>query len=135
MGAEENLRVHTRWAEAEDQHDLSHHEEFIHDDIEVTSPGGELVVGIDAYRAMMQASYEGLPDFHVVLEDQFATDDRVVCRWRGSGTHKGELFGIPATGKQIEYIGMSLWEFDGGKARRGWIFPDIASLMAQVGMA
>ena len=69
-----------------------------------------------------------------MLEDQFATDDRVVCRWTASGTHEGELYGIPATGKHIAYTGVSLWEFDDGKARRGWIFPDVASLMTQLGL-
>jgi len=83
----------------------------------------------------MEGTYAGLPDFRVVLEDQFATDDRVVCRWRARGTHQGELFGIPATGNQIEYTGVSLWEFEAGKARRGWIYPDVASLMAQLGVS
>jgi hypothetical protein len=27
---------------------------------------------------------------------------------------------------------MSLWEFDGGTARRGWSFTDVAALMAQL---
>jgi hypothetical protein len=30
---------------------------------------------------------------------------------------------------------VSLWEFDGGKARRGWIFSDVAGLMGQLGLA
>jgi uncharacterized protein len=66
------------------------------------------------------------------LDDQFATDDRVVCRWRSRATHTGDFFGFPATGKQNEFPGMSLWEFDHGKARRGWDFLDLASLLAQL---
>jgi hypothetical protein len=54
---------------------------------------------------------------------------------RMSGTHQGDLDGIPATGKQLEWTGVSLWEFDGGKARRGWIFSDAAGLMGQLGVA
>ncbi len=133
MSAAENLAVHTRMAAAENAQDLSHHEGFLHDDIEVYQPGAEPVIGIDAYRAMMEAAYAGLPDFHVVLDDQFATDDRVVCTWRLSGTHSAESFGFPATGKHIEFAGISVWEFDGGKARRGKIFSDLPSIMAQLG--
>jgi steroid delta-isomerase-like uncharacterized protein len=132
MGASENLVVHTAWAEAEDRHDLTHHLDFLHDDIELHQPGSEPLVGIDAYVSMMQALYAGLEGFSVILDDQFATDDRVVCRWRARGTQSGELFGLPATGKQIEFPGISLWEFDNGKARRGWSFPDLASVMAQL---
>jgi steroid delta-isomerase-like uncharacterized protein len=135
MGAAENLATHKEWTAAEDRRDLTRHHQFVRDDIVVNQAGAEPVVGLDAYITMMEATYAGLPDFHVALEDQFATDERVVCRWRLSGTHEGDLFGIPATGKQIEYTGVSLWEFDGGKARRGWIFTDVATLMAQLGLA
>ena len=39
---------------------------------------------------------------------------------------------MPATGKRLTFAGVSLWEFDDGKARRGWVFPDIAALMSQL---
>jgi ketosteroid isomerase-like protein len=42
------------------------------------------------------------------------------------------MFGMPATGKPVEFPDMSVWEFEGGKARRGRVFPDIASIMMQV---
>ena len=135
MGAAENVATHRAWTAAEDRQDLTRHHDFVHDDVVVNQAGAEPVVGFDGYITMMEATYAALPDFHVLLEDQFATDDRVVCRWRLSGTHKGELAGIPATGKHIEYTGVSLWEFDSGKARRGWVFTDTATLMAQLGMA
>jgi predicted ester cyclase len=82
---------------------------------------------------MLKAQYAGLDGFRVVIDDAFATEDRVVCRWRISGRHAGELSGIPPTGNAIEFPGMSLWEFEDGKARRGWVLPDIASLMSEVG--
>jgi steroid delta-isomerase-like uncharacterized protein len=132
MGARENLAAHTALTEAENRHDLTHHGDFLHDDIEFHLVGGEVLVGIDAYVTMMEAGYAGLEGFSVVLDDQFATDDRVVCRWRARATHTGEFVGFPATGKQIEFPGMSLWEFDHRKARRGWGFLDLASLMAQL---
>jgi limonene-1,2-epoxide hydrolase len=133
VGAAEILSVHTRCTDDEDRQDLSHHGDYFHDDIVVYQPGAEPVVGIEAYRAFMGATYAGLPDFHVVLDDQFATDDRVVCRWRISGTHSADSFGFPATGNFVEFAGVSVWEFENGKARRGWIYADIPSIMAQLG--
>ena len=132
MGAAENLAVHTAWAEAENRHDLSRHHDFLHDDIEVRLSGREPIIGFDAYMAMMEENYSALDGFETVLDDQFATDDRVVCRWLSKGVHSGELNGIPATSKHIEFAGVSLWEFDNGKARRGWVFPDIAALISQL---
>ena len=132
MGASENLAVHTALTDAENRHDLSHHDDYLHDDIEMHIIGGEVQVAIDAYVAMVQSLYATLDGFSVVLDDQFATDDRVVCRWRAHARHTGDFAGFPATGKQIEVPGMSLWEFDHSKARRGWAFLDLASLMAQL---
>ena len=57
MSATENLAVHTRWSDAEDRHDLSHHGEFIHSDIEFHVPGRLPVAGLDGYLAMMEANY------------------------------------------------------------------------------
>lgn len=132
MGAAENLAVHRNWAAAENAHDLSHLDDFIHADIELHVPGSDPIVGIDNYRLMMQANFEGLENFHSAVEDSFATDDRVVCRWRTTGLHVGDFMGFPATGKRIEFAGISLWEFDAGKARRGYAFPDAAALMTQL---
>jgi steroid delta-isomerase-like uncharacterized protein len=132
MGANENLAVHSAWAGAENRHDLSRHHDFIHDDIEVHLVGREPIVGFDAYMAMMEENYSALEGFHTTLDDQFATDDRVVCRWLSSGTHSGEFNGLPPTGRRIEFAGVSLWEFDHGRARRGWVFPDVAALMTQL---
>jgi steroid delta-isomerase-like uncharacterized protein len=132
VGAIENLAVFTAWTDAENRHDLSHHGDYLHDYIEVHQPGSQLVVGIDAYVANLRALYEALDGFSFVFDDKFATDDRVVARYRFRGTHTGDFAGIPATGKQIECAGMSLWEFDRGKARVGWTFADFASLMAQL---
>jgi hypothetical protein len=33
---------------------------------------------------------------------------------------------------RIELAGVSLWEFDNGKARHHWIFPDGAALISQL---
>jgi steroid delta-isomerase-like uncharacterized protein len=132
MGARENLAVHTALTDAENRHDVSHHGDFLHDGIEFHLVGGQVLVGLDAYVATVQAGYASLAGFTTVLDDQFATDDRVVCRWRSRGTHTGEFVGFPATGRQIELTGMSLWEFDHGKARRGWGLLDLASVMAQL---
>ena len=132
MGANENVEAHRVWSDIENQYDFARLGEFLHPDIELHLPGGEVVSGIDAYRTMLESRNASFPDFHTENDDCFATNDRVVCRWRARARHIGEFSGFPATGKQIEFPGMSLWEFDHGKARRGWGFLDLASIMAQL---
>lgn len=133
MDASKNLALHAAWTAAEDRQDLTHHHEFLHPDIVVNQAGAEPVVGLDGYRTMMKESYDGLAGWHVILDDEFATDDRVVCRWRMSGTHVADSFGFPATNRHLEFSGISLWEFESGKAKRGWLYPDVVAIMTQLG--
>jgi len=132
VGADQNLAVHSAWADAENQHDLSRHHEFLHDDIVVHQAGQEPIVGFDAYMAMMDNLYAALDGFSTTLEDQFATDDRDVCRWESTGVHAGELNGIPETRKRLTFAGVSLWEFDKRQGPPRMDISDIAALMSQL---
>jgi predicted ester cyclase len=43
----------------------------------------------------------GMPDVRWTVENLIAEDDRVWAHWTLTGTHTGELFGVPPTGRQI----------------------------------
>src|SRR4051812_29618171 len=45
--------------------------------------------------------HAALSDLHVVIHDQLAEDDRVATRKTLRGTHQGNLFGVPPTGRAI----------------------------------
>ena len=126
MGAAENLATHIRWAEAENSQDVTveRWREFVHDDIEVIHMTGDTIRGIDTMVKNLQDSIEGMPDWQNTIDDRFATDDRVVCRWRIRGVPEGG-------GEPIEVAGISLWEFEDGRARRGWILSNATYLMSQ----
>jgi predicted ester cyclase len=49
--------------------------------------------------ADMVRVYQEGADGRWEIEEMFSVGDRVVVRWTGSGTHIGEVHGIPATGK------------------------------------
>jgi predicted ester cyclase len=44
------------------------------------------------------------PDFEMEIVDLIAEDEKVVARFRCSGTHRGEWLGVPATGRRFENI-------------------------------
>jgi predicted ester cyclase len=132
MSVSENLQVHRNWIAEEDKRDLSNLERFLHPEFELHATGAEPVFGIDAYRAMRSSYFEGVPDEQVIVEDLFATDDRTVCRWRIRGTQTGTLLGLAPTGRAIDYSGISIYEVEDRKLRRGWIEQDSMSLMAQL---
>ena len=49
------------------------------------------------------------------------------------GTHKGDLPGMPATGRCVEGRGASAFEFRGDKIRRCTGYWDMATLRKQLG--
>ncbi len=80
----------------------------------------------------MNAFFAAFSDFDSILEDQIATDTHVVARWRCKGIHSGDLVGLPASGKALDFMGVSMWEFVDGKAIKGWMCSDTAAMLAQM---
>jgi predicted ester cyclase len=65
---------------------------------------------------------------------QVAEDDLVVSQILGRGIHAGELFGIPATNKQVETEGLAIHRVRDGKIVEYWSVTDIARVLQQVGV-
>jgi len=64
-----------------------------------------------------------------------ASGEYVVTRWHATGTHKGELMGIPATGRRGDGIhGYTVAEYRDAKAVREWVYWDVATLLRQIGV-
>lgn len=98
----------------------------------ITSP--ENVVGIDAFKAYYSNFTTGFsnPEFSIV--DIFGQGDKLVKHWKFKGTHSGEFFGIPATGKQIEVEGSTIAVMKDGKIAQEQDFMDNLAFMAQLGI-
>jgi steroid delta-isomerase-like uncharacterized protein len=72
------------------------------------------------------------PDHRVVIEDQIAEGDKVVTRVTFKGTHSGDFNGVPATGRQVEYSGISMDRFVNGKLVEMWHLSNTQGLMQQL---
>ena len=55
-------------------------------------------------------------------------------RWTGRGTHRGELQGIPPTGKRVEVPGSVFYRIVGGKIVEFRGLFNMMSLMQQLGV-
>src|SRR3712207_9068306 len=54
--------------------------------------------GRDTVKQYVAMHHNAFPDVKATLDDIVAQGDRVAYRWSTSGTHLGELAGIPPTG-------------------------------------
>ena len=75
----------------------------------------------------------GFPDVVSTIEDLIAEGDKVVARWRARATHQGEYMGIPPTGKEVEFTGISVYRIEAGKIAESWNVEDALGLMRQIG--
>ena len=95
----------------------------------------EPVVGTpEDLKAVATMMREAFPDWHSTVEEMLVEGNRVVERWTGRGTHRGEFQGIPPTGKQVAVPGVVFYRIAGGKIAefRGQF--DRMSLMQQLGV-
>lgn len=92
-------------------------------------PGGR-----EGRKLFAQVFFAAFPDIHIHIDDLLAEGDRTVLRWSAHGTHKGELMGIPATGRQVTMTGISIDRFENGQSVEHWEVIDQMGLMQQLGV-
>jgi predicted ester cyclase len=100
---------------------------------EIHMPTGE-GVDVDGLKGFAGAFRGSFPDWHSTFEELVAEGDRVAERWSGRGTHRGELQGIPPTGKRVEVPGSVFYRIIEGKIVefRGQL--DMMGMMQQLGV-
>ena len=98
------------------------------------NPPGPPLQGPEAFKQFVLMYRSAFPDTHFTIEDEIAEGEKVVTRWTARGTHKGELMGIPPTGKQVTVTGISIDRFAGGKSIESWTNFDTLGMMQQLGV-
>jgi len=95
-------------------------------------PDGDLR-GIDAVKAFVAAYRAAFPDAVSTVEHQVADGDTVATRWRARGTHWGSLGELPATGRAVDFAGITIERFAAGRIVEVWVARDELGLMRQLG--
>jgi predicted ester cyclase len=73
------------------------------------------------------------PDRHDAIEDIIADGDMVGMLFRITGTHRGNFFGIPPTGKTIDLYEAGIFKLADGRITEAWFMADEAALLKQLG--
>jgi len=108
--------------------------ELLHPDYVNHSPGWpDLPRGRDGVRLVVQTLRRGLPDLHYRIDDLVGGPECVATRTTLTGTHRGELFGLPATGRSISVSQMTFEHFCEGRIIAHHRLTDELSLLRQLG--
>ena len=91
------------------------------------------VEGKEGARAFYAGLLAALPDLDLRLDDAIERDGMLALRYSLSGTHDGELMGVPATGNHVDVTGMTFMRFEGGRIAERWNQLDGVTLLTQLG--
>ena len=91
-------------------------------------------IGLEGMKAAVTTFKKAFPDAQVNIAYQLAEGDKVVSRYTWSGTHQGEFYGVPATGKRVNWTATATFRIADGKIREAWLNSDQLGLMQQFGV-
>lgn len=85
-------------------------------------------------RTFVAGFRDAIPDAHKWLDDCIATTGRVTIRYTLSGTHEGELLGVPATGREVSITGVAIYRVSDGTLAEAWYVADFLRALKQLGV-
>jgi steroid delta-isomerase-like uncharacterized protein len=111
-------------------------DEIIAPDYKSIGPGALPGVppGPEGSKMLVRTYRNAFPDIHFTVDEQIAEGDKVMTRWTAHGTHKGELAGIPPTGKSVTVTGMIEDLIVNGQIVERWDIFDQFGMLQQLGV-
>ena len=136
MPVEENKKVVQRfWKVWEVENFVDLIDELLAPDYINHSPGTpDQPAGPAGVKAVVSMFRSGMPDLRVTIDDMIAEGDKVATRYTIEGTHEGELFGVPPTGRRVSIESMTVERVSGGKIIEHRRITDTLDMMQQLGV-
>jgi steroid delta-isomerase-like uncharacterized protein len=135
MGEKDNIHLAEKQIAALNARDLDQYLSRIDDSYigeSETAPGP--IRGPEGVRNNLEMLFQAFPDLRLRVEQILASGDHVVVCMGITATHKGAFAGIAATNKSISFHACNVVEIRNGKAIRGRLYADNATLFQQLGV-
>jgi steroid delta-isomerase-like uncharacterized protein len=133
-GVEANERVVQAFMQdVLDQHHGDHATRYLTQDMAWHGGTVGTVAGRDNVAGLMTAVVTSIPDLHASVQDIFGQGDKVVVRLVVTGTQKGPLLGIPASGRPVRWDAIDLYHLQGGKISEEWAGEDFTAFLNDTG--
>ena len=109
-------------------------DELLHPAYVNHSPGSpQMSTDREGVRWVLRALRTAFPDLRYTIEDMVVGDDAVAVRTTMSGTHRGDFFGLPPTGRSVRVNQINIEHFREGRIVSHHRVTDMAELMRQLG--
>ena len=107
-----------------------HTDDCIYEDVAT----GNVSRGKEELKAYISNTFAIFADFKLEVKSSFVAGDWRGAEWIMSGTHTGDIPGIPTTGKSFSVRGASINEMQEGKIKRTSDYWNQVSFLQQVGL-
>ncbi|MCC5635497.1 ester cyclase [Nostoc sp. CHAB 5844] len=135
MPSEQNKSIVLQMYKSFDQGDLAALQELLAPNFVAHMPGVNEPLNREAFmQSILGVFRSAFPDGVHQFEDVIAEGDKVVTRGTFIGTHRGELQGIPPTGKQVIIPFFHIDRIVDDQLVEHWGQTDLLGLMQQVGI-
>lgn len=107
------------------------------DDCEVISPIFRTLRGRTEVEGSFRDLFKALSDYNIQVNDIIVDHDggeRAVLVWTAQSTHRGEIFGMPGTGRRIENEVAFIFRFQGDKIALDRRIYDFTRMLMQIGV-
>ena len=91
-------------------------------------------LNFEGYKQLGYAYLAAMSDMTTAVLDQVEEGSKVVSRVVWSGTHTGELNGIPPTGRSFHIEDINIDHIVDNQIRERWVVGDILGMMQQLGV-
>jgi len=95
-------------------------------------PGQEQ--GREGLKDVIRMMRSAFPDINWIVEETIASGDKVVSRFKWTGTNRGKFLGFPVTGRQVVVTGVVIDRLHAGKMADSRILMDSMGMMQQLGV-
>jgi steroid delta-isomerase-like uncharacterized protein len=106
-------------------------DEFVAPDYTEHSEGFQ---GVEPFKQQITAFRAAFPDLRVTVEDLLIDGDRFASRTTVTGTHAGDLMGMPASGRRISVEAVDIGRIENGQAKERWGGLNLYSMLTQLGV-
>jgi predicted ester cyclase len=103
--------------------------------VDNTAPPGAPTGPEGLLYAINQILRPAFPDLVVEIHDQIAEGDKVTTRKTLHGTHRGLLFGIPATDRRVAIDVIDIVRLENGRYVEHWGINTLSSVLASLQQA
>jgi predicted ester cyclase len=118
---------------AHNGHDPDALKDYLAEGFTAHTSGLGTTVGRDNYTKSFVGFGRALPDSRATELDVVASGDKVCMRFVLNATHKGEMWGIAATGRPVSWEVTVIFRIEGDRVAEQWAVEDWSALLRDIG--